>query len=611
MISIFDEIQHFKQTQGTYLITKKGKKESNDAKIISFDKESEKEKIKGIIQNNIYGVDLNPESVEITKLSLFLKIASKNKRLIGLENRIRTGNSLIEDKTVHDRAFDWNAEFTEVMKFGKFDIIVGNPPYLKIEYLGEKARKYFQENYKKSYMKRFDAYGLFMDRSITLLKNKGLFGMIVPSTMLNNLTFTNLRKLILDTTSIKQIVNLGGKIFQNVTNDTLIIILKNSWESSFNTEVFDVSKYGGGLDSIKKLNDIDFHITSNPPDYSFELRITKKDNEILNKMKENSIRFDEICSTFQGFVTGNNDAFLVTENEINLEKLEKTICKHSVFGKEIKRYQPPQPNSSVIYLTREKKISDFPQIKKRLQPFKSVLEKKREVRLGRQPWYSLHWPREQSNFERKEKLLVQAIRNLALNRRVIATLDDNKLYADHTLFVPILENPDYDIRYILGILNSNVINYMFQKKYVDINIKSVYIDAIPVPEINIDKQQTIIEKVDQILLHNKNNLELNKKLQDRMTQNLELEKFSNKLKNFHELNFNEFLKELKKEKIELTLKKQEEWNEYFDNKKQEKLKNITQIEQLDSDLDKLIYKLYGLSEDDIYWIEQSSKNYNK
>ena len=89
---------------------------------------------KSILQNNIYGVDLNPESVEITKLSLWLKSAIKNKKLNNLDNNIKKGNSLISDPAVAgDDAFDRNVEFADIMKSGGFDVIVGNPPYVDIK----------------------------------------------------------------------------------------------------------------------------------------------------------------------------------------------------------------------------------------------------------------------------------------------------------------------------------------------------------------------------------------------------------------------------------------------------------------------------------------------
>jgi type I restriction-modification system DNA methylase subunit len=85
-----------------------------------------------IIENNIFGVDVNEESVEITKLSLFLRISTKNRKLIDLSHNIKHGNSLIDDPNIAGTtAFNWNNNFKEIMEKGGFDIIIGNPPYVR------------------------------------------------------------------------------------------------------------------------------------------------------------------------------------------------------------------------------------------------------------------------------------------------------------------------------------------------------------------------------------------------------------------------------------------------------------------------------------------------
>jgi hypothetical protein len=119
-----------------------------------------------------------------------------------------------------------------------------------------------------------------------------------------------------------------------------------------------------------------------------------------------------------------------------------------------------------------------------------ALEKKREVQMGRQPWYALHWPRVEANFERPEKLLVQAIRNLSLARRVVATLDCERLYADHTLNVLYALDDRVDIRAVLAVLNPTLVNWYFRKKHIDINIKGVYLTAVPLPRAIVDSKDT-------------------------------------------------------------------------------------------------------------------------
>ena len=238
-----------------------------------------------------------------------------------------------------------------------------------------------------------------------------------------------------------------------------------------------------------------------------------------------------------------------------------------------------------------------------MKPFKNILETRAEGKS--RPWFSLHRPRDSTKFESESKLLVQCIRNLSLKRRIVATIDNDKLYADHTLNAIILKNPDFYLQFILGIINSNLINFLFQKKYVDINIKGVYLDAIPIPNISKEKQKPLIDKVENILNLKREEIVISKNIKNRLFQNLQIETFTDKLKNFSKLNFIEFFGELKKQKIRLTLQQQEEWEEYFIDKKDLMLKNLEKINQLESDVNSIIYKLYGLNENEIKLIENN------
>jgi hypothetical protein len=132
---------------------------------------SEESEISKIIESNIYGVDINEESIEITKLSLFLKLAGPNRKLIGLSKNIKMGNSLVEDKSVDPRAFDWNEKFPEVMheKFGGFDIVIGNPPYVRVQELKYEQVDYFKSHYRVAH-RRIDISLIFFEIATRLVE---------------------------------------------------------------------------------------------------------------------------------------------------------------------------------------------------------------------------------------------------------------------------------------------------------------------------------------------------------------------------------------------------------------------------------------------------------
>lgn len=138
--------------------------------------------------NNVYGVDINPESVELTKLGMFLKVAKKGLKLPTLDKNIKCGNSLIDDKVVAgESAFDWEFEFKEVFKNGGFDVIIGNPPYVATKLIPEIDRNYYWEKYKDVLFSEMDLYEIFIFKSLNyLLKDKGYLGFITPNSFLFN-----------------------------------------------------------------------------------------------------------------------------------------------------------------------------------------------------------------------------------------------------------------------------------------------------------------------------------------------------------------------------------------------------------------------------------------
>lgn len=145
---------------------------------------STEEYTRQILQGNIYGVDLNEESIEITKLSLWLKSATKNEKLTSLDGTIKCGNSVIEDSQVAgDKAFVWKSVFPEVFAEGGFDIVVGNPPYVNARTMRTEDRRYMTANY-QGLKGAYDLYVVFLLLATRLLKESGRYGWIIPNKFL-------------------------------------------------------------------------------------------------------------------------------------------------------------------------------------------------------------------------------------------------------------------------------------------------------------------------------------------------------------------------------------------------------------------------------------------
>lgn len=183
---------------------------------------------KEILENNIFGVDLNKESIEITKLSLWLRTTDKNKTLATLENNIKCGNSLISDKELDKKAFDWKEEFKEIFEDGGFDIVVGNPPYVLMQPSNteEKLLEYYKNFEVASY--KIDLFHLFFEKGIKILKNNGKLGFITPNTYLTNKYIQKLREFILKNCSINEVINYKNQVFSEANVDVAIIILSKN-----------------------------------------------------------------------------------------------------------------------------------------------------------------------------------------------------------------------------------------------------------------------------------------------------------------------------------------------------------------------------------------------
>ncbi|RIW12785.1 restriction endonuclease subunit M, partial [Algoriphagus lacus] len=158
-----------------------------------------------ILENNIFGVDINEESVEIARLSLWLRTAKKGRKLSSLNSNIKVGNSLIDDPAVAgDLAFDWQAQFPQVFAKGGFDVVVGNPPYVDIKALDPELVKILFQIYKTA-ENRINLYSIFIEKGYYILKDKGFLSFINPNSILVNSSYTKIRKMLIDdmTTIVK------------------------------------------------------------------------------------------------------------------------------------------------------------------------------------------------------------------------------------------------------------------------------------------------------------------------------------------------------------------------------------------------------------------------
>ena len=179
-----------------------------------------------ILSDNIFGVDINQESVEIAKLSLWLKTANKTDKLTSLDNNIVCGNSLVSDKAYDQKAFSWNEKFNEIMNNGGFDIVITNPPYIDAETMTKfhfEEREYLSKNYTTA-KGNYDIYVPFIELCLKISKNNGYAAFITPDKWLNKDFGKVLRKYLLP--YLISIKKYGRGVFHDALVDSIVTVTK-------------------------------------------------------------------------------------------------------------------------------------------------------------------------------------------------------------------------------------------------------------------------------------------------------------------------------------------------------------------------------------------------
>ena len=389
-----------------------------------------------ILENNLYGVDLNDESIEIAKLSLWLRTAQKGRKLNSLNNNIKCGNSLIDDPEVAgDKAFSWEKEFPEVFAKGGFDVIIGNPPYVRVE---NKVDYIYYSDFYITSSNRIDLYSLFIERSIQLLNFNRKLSFIVPNTFVVNLQYDKLRKLLFDN-DFHTIVDFEHQVFQDASVDVIIFVVnKNSNFSKLNIyksiEPNYILKEQEPFSIINKEN-----IIRNK--YVINLNSNHEDFKILEKIKGNHLPLNTYCKIRNGINPGmpnSRNHLLIENNNYGINPVKR------LDGKDIYRWGIKWGDKWIDY------------------------DKNYKVEGG-----SL---RDETLFT-SPKILVQDIRNLSLKRRIIAVYDEDKYYNLYTLHNILSIDKLINIKYILTLLNSNMMNYYFASNFKDIHIKPRYLGS--------------------------------------------------------------------------------------------------------------------------------------
>ncbi|WP_394202479.1 Eco57I restriction-modification methylase domain-containing protein [Marinagarivorans algicola] len=526
-----------------------------------------------ILENNLYGVDINEESVEIAKLSLWLRTAQKGRKLTTLSNNIKCGNTLISDKKVDQKyAFDWLEGFPVVMSKGGFDVIIGNPPYGIL--IDKDHEDFYEANFPNASYKK-NLYILFLER-MTQLFSRGLVHFIIPKSLLFNTYFESIRNHLIKNTKINEIYAITEEVFEGADVGSSVLIqfeVRSSGNSDNHVNLISVEK---SRDFVEESNQI-----KNKLSQSYFLNVPNTEISIF--AKEMKTVLEKLNSLFcikdryalrNGLNPGNIKHILISERK------ETDKYKPITWGKEISKYYTNYGGSYVNY---DEGIRD----KVSLDDIKTKKGMKKQAKID----FAL---RSKDIFENK-KLLVRKTGD-----SLISDLDVSNLYFDTLVHGIYQLTNDYPLEALLPIINSPVSTYFYRclhdikgKAFAKISLDNL--GAFPIPELN---EKMVSELVDAThsLKDYKKKLELTKAhFLELIISEYGIEKISNKMATWYSLDWQEFVKEITK-KHKLNLEEKSDLLKFFDNKKNECTLFANQLSSSLDKVDHLVLDIYGLTE---------------
>lgn len=557
-----------------------------------------------ILENNLFGVDLNEESVEIAKLSLWLRTAQPNRKLNDLNGNIKCGNSLIDDVIVAgDKAFNWQKAFPKVFENGGFDVVIGNPPYVRQELLGSVQKNFFSTKYIESFNYSADLYVYFYNLSILILKKEGLLGFITPNKWMERKYGFELREYLKSFEIIK-IINYGElKIFEDASTEPEITIIKNVINT--NSEI----QYS----MIKTLYDAQ--------NYFYDLKFYKKEtlnssiwkftdssvNDILGKFNNSNITLNQYTKggVYYGIKTGLNEAFIInqsTKNQIS-EKDSKSnfILKKMVEGDDFKSWNLNHSGRYMIATQFNLDVQkEYPAVFEYLENFKDKLIKRQDKGLN-------YWNLRTCDYYDKLEQPKLIYYHTAVKHSFY--FDTEGYYISANCYF--ISNAD---RYLQCVLNSKLFNFV--KKYLfpsfgdSENGGRVRLDAnkminLPIKDVSDDVKAQYSKFAELLTIYNNDFQSQSLKFQRAIQRKFGLEDLPKKLQEWYLLNYTEFIKELDKRKVKLSLAQEAEWEDYF----VEELNKVTElkatINMAEVAINRMIYNLYELNEKEIEIVEGS------
>ncbi len=491
--------------------------------------------VNSILTKNLYGVDINAESVEIAKLALWMHTASPGKPLSSLDANIQCGNSLVgtdfyrlnqlslfsEDDKDRINAFDWREAFPTVFSEGGFDCVVGNPPYVKLQhfrrvqakvaaYLTDAKRPDGRRLYASTQTGNFDLYLPFIEQGLEVLHPEGRMGYIAPNVWMVNDYGEGLRSLMRHGRKLDRWVDF--KSFQ-VFDEAITYTALQFFTGASNDAIKCAFAPDGDLVRVNWVKpDARIPYAELPADDSWNL-MADSARALVNRLKAECLPLGAPTWTshiFQGLITSADGIYHLTRTEDGrfrtsagqILAIEPALMHALVSGPEAKRYQAPKTDTYVLFpykldagrpalFTPAEMAEQFPNGWAYLRQHETALRQRESRAFDDAEWY--RFGRNQ-NIDKQEfaKLLVPR-----LVERLFCVLDSaGQFFLDNVDVGGILASTTEDLAYLCGILNAPVANFVwrqiskpFQNNYYSANKQ--FIAPLPIPHATLDERRQI------------------------------------------------------------------------------------------------------------------------
>jgi hypothetical protein len=557
-----------------------------------------------IVTKNLYGVDVNAESVEITRLALWLKTARNKHRLQNLEAAIKVGDSLIDDAKFTEHPFDWRIAFAPIFAAGGFDVVIGNPPYVRMELI-KPIKPYLEKNYVVA-ADRTDLYAYFFEQGVGLLREGGRLGFVTSSTFFRTGSGEKLRSFLGDNVGIEAVIDFGDRqIFEGVTTYPAIITL---CKGGTKDGALAFLKIG---DVLPKDLDAEFAANATAmPRARLGAGSWQFENDKLARLRDKIVKGKKTLgevygAPLYGIKTGLNDAFIIdqeTRNQlVKQDKKSAKLLKPFLRGENIKRWRVEPEGLFLINTPKGKvKIDEYPAIRDWLLPFKPELEK----RATKQEW----WELQQAQLAYQPKFATpKIIYGHFAHDRIFAFDDENMFSNDKSYFIP---NGTFEL---LSLLNSKLswfaitgLSPAVRGGFYEMRVQ--YIEMLPIPEMKSTVRSQLGKLGESSVKAAKNSLDIRSSVRHRILDLAppERKKLSRKLENWWALDFSAFRDEIKRVfHTDIPVKERGEWESYLAKNAAEVRKFDAEIEKGEREIEAIVYRLFELTPDEIALLESS------